>query len=914
MSFSSACQRRTWRLALRIFSSVLAIATLLSQSILQAQETETEDQLPPDAVERYERGDVEGAIAQYDKAIESNPGDAQAYLERARIYLDQKKFSNVMDDTTHAIMLHRLTAVHLSDAYCMRALARINDGDFQAALADCNNAINAAPKNAAGYNNRARVRLATHDWKGVVTDSNTAMSLKPNSALPYYNRGFAYSHLNNNAQAMADWEKAIQIEPGYRAELEPHIAKARAAEENQPAEPVGSSDTTAALPPTSASPLIVEASPNAAPTSGSVSGKPSDRRFGANIKTARVPPASSQSTPGTAPSSPPIDLASATAESAKTPPPLPTLAPNPFEPGTTVTAMRTPPTVITKSTPVATAPPPKIASTTATPTKTPLPLPPNPFRPGASATPLRTTPPVIAKSTAGPTPLPERPGSPAPATTLPPKIAATTTTPAKTPPPLPPNPFRPGASATPVRMTPPVIAKSTSPLPTAPRLGAWESPPKVVAATAAPSHPAATAKPAATSPPIVVAALSPKPPRPPPAASASNPPPKKTPAAATAPPVNKRAPLPPPKKSTAPIAAGAHGRPEAVLAAIKKNISPSSSGRDEPVANGAFIVRRPNYWQVADETDDRAIFVSQDLPNTAVTFQYADNTETEESAFPERRLPGTEELPNGEIGDAAARRYAWVEMADKEKREALEATWRTGHGLMQATAIAPSSVWQQHPEKILALLNGRAGERKAPTPKPKPGASETPIATFGITPTPPPTPTPTATPSPTEDAGLPRLVVASLVTKGVPPFDGGELQTTELADGAVKIRYDPSWEMSDSSDSYAVLKATKSANLGVWLEWRKANDSVDGIANSQLQKLRGRYARVQQLPNRTVGGQPARQLAWLTGDGGERRETLEVDWIENGMMLRATVSAPPDVWKKDGPKVLQLFEEIGGGG
>src|ERR1700730_7911761 len=130
------------------------------------------------------------------------------------------------------------------------------------------------------------------------------------------------------------------------------------------------------------------------------------------------------------------------------------------------------------------------------------------------------------------------------------------------------------------------------------------------------------------------------------------------------------------------------------MAAVQKSGVPSTSGgHDEPIADGAFIVRRPDSWQVADTNDNTAMFVSQDLPNAGVIFEWDihRNLAPEEQA---RQLAqqhgGVEPLPDGQIGDSPAHRYAWVETAEPERREALQVSWPAGDTVIQATAIAPA--------------------------------------------------------------------------------------------------------------------------------------------------------------------------------------------------------------------------------
>jgi hypothetical protein len=228
--------------------------------------------------------------------------------------------------------------------------------------------------------------------------------------------------------------------------------------------------------------------------------------------------------------------------------------------------------------------------------------------------------------------------------------------------------------------------------------------------------------------------------------------------------------------------------------------------------------------------------------------------------------------------------------------------WAAGDGLMQATAIAPSAVWQKHADQVFALLNGRPGERKIATPK-SAVAKKTPAPATQKVPTTPPALPPSNTPA---------LVVSAVVKKGTSAAPGANVQTDEAAGGALKIRHDNSWQLSESGTSYAALAAAEGPDLTVWIDWQDAkNQALDAVTKAELQKLRGRYERLEELPNRTIAGQPASQVAWLTGNGGEGVENLEFQWIHTGRLFRATISAAPPVWKKEGGKVLRLLDDLG---
>jgi tetratricopeptide (TPR) repeat protein len=131
-------------------------------------------------IEKAQNGDVDGAIANFNRAIELNPKDDAPYYNRAQA----KKLKN---DTTGAI-------------------------------ADYTKAIELGSLNPAAYNNRGNARAETKDWDGAISDYTRAIELKPNYARAYYNRAVAKKEKGDRNGAAADFKRAGQLDPQLASE------------------------------------------------------------------------------------------------------------------------------------------------------------------------------------------------------------------------------------------------------------------------------------------------------------------------------------------------------------------------------------------------------------------------------------------------------------------------------------------------------------------------------------------------------------------------------------------------------------------------------------------------------------------------------------------------------------------------
>ncbi|MFA6571237.1 MAG: tetratricopeptide repeat protein, partial [Bacteroidota bacterium] len=154
-------------------------------------------------------GDNQEAIADYNKAIEINPQYAEAYFNRGNL-------KSTLGDKQEAIAdYNKVIEINPKDAkaYTNRGVTKSDLGDKQGAIADYNNAIEINPKFAEAYCNRGNAKSALGDKQGAIADYNKAIEIRPKYAIAYYNRGAIKSDLGDMQGAIADYNKAIEINP-----------------------------------------------------------------------------------------------------------------------------------------------------------------------------------------------------------------------------------------------------------------------------------------------------------------------------------------------------------------------------------------------------------------------------------------------------------------------------------------------------------------------------------------------------------------------------------------------------------------------------------------------------------------------------------------------------------------------------
>ena len=121
-------------------------------------------------IEYENRGVLDKALIDYDKAIELKPDYAKAYNNRGNIYQSLKLYDRAIVDFDRAIAID--------------------------------------PKDAAPYYNRGATWDMKQQYERAIADYDAAIRLKPNNAAYFNNRGVAYRKLRQ-------FDQAVRLRPGY---------------------------------------------------------------------------------------------------------------------------------------------------------------------------------------------------------------------------------------------------------------------------------------------------------------------------------------------------------------------------------------------------------------------------------------------------------------------------------------------------------------------------------------------------------------------------------------------------------------------------------------------------------------------------------------------------------------------------
>ena len=194
------------------------LALLLLSSAAEAQTSRSAETYLKRGNERFARGEIKGAIADFGIAISFQPDLAIAYCNRGIARWTVGDVDGAAADLDSAIQL----APRLAEAYNARGCVRRSKGDYVAAIADFTRAIEICPGYPAAYYNRGNARLAQGDFAGAISEYDHAIAISSELRLPksrlldlYNNRGHAWLERGDFEKAIADFNEVIRVNPRY---------------------------------------------------------------------------------------------------------------------------------------------------------------------------------------------------------------------------------------------------------------------------------------------------------------------------------------------------------------------------------------------------------------------------------------------------------------------------------------------------------------------------------------------------------------------------------------------------------------------------------------------------------------------------------------------------------------------------
>jgi tetratricopeptide (TPR) repeat protein len=190
--------------------------------------------LKPDAADGFShrataytlKRDFDRAIADLTQAIRLNPDDDRSsYFMRGSLYNRKGDYERAVSDASQVIKIalahiaegaarsdrfQQVYSLQVRSAYSERSLYRTNMGDFEKALADCNEIISRWPENSEGYKARGQFYYWQKQYDLAIPDYDKALQLEPGESTSRSGKALALLHLGRIGEASAEVEAGLR--------------------------------------------------------------------------------------------------------------------------------------------------------------------------------------------------------------------------------------------------------------------------------------------------------------------------------------------------------------------------------------------------------------------------------------------------------------------------------------------------------------------------------------------------------------------------------------------------------------------------------------------------------------------------------------------------------------------------------
>lgn len=173
---------------------------------------------------RNVKGDFEGALKDYNKAVEMEPNNREILNSRGKTYFDmaasgkykgQEKslLEKAVRDYTESLSKTNQTDKATSESYSNRGAAYGMLGMLQKSIEDISEAIKLDPTNKNAYANRSIAYLNSGQYEKALADYQEYLKYDPMNANFWYESGMVQRVMKRNEESVKSLDRAIQLNP-----------------------------------------------------------------------------------------------------------------------------------------------------------------------------------------------------------------------------------------------------------------------------------------------------------------------------------------------------------------------------------------------------------------------------------------------------------------------------------------------------------------------------------------------------------------------------------------------------------------------------------------------------------------------------------------------------------------------------
>ncbi len=191
----------------QLIFSIIVSSTIFVLSLFAQNSTDT----TREAAKFMNRGDIKGAIAVLNKAIEKKKDLLEAYRMRANLHLFNKDIPSAIADLDKVIEIKPEAQIYSQRAYFKTFLR-----DSEGALRDFDSAIANGYKVDKAYIGRADVKRTLSDFDGAIDDLKIAIGLNPTSAQAHVSLASILGQTDKDVEAIETLQVFLDIYEGKR--------------------------------------------------------------------------------------------------------------------------------------------------------------------------------------------------------------------------------------------------------------------------------------------------------------------------------------------------------------------------------------------------------------------------------------------------------------------------------------------------------------------------------------------------------------------------------------------------------------------------------------------------------------------------------------------------------------------------
>jgi len=151
------------------------------------------------------KGSFADAIIDYNMAISKEPNNPEIYYRRGSLkHHFPKDYEGAIKDYDKALELDKQNITYLLE----RGDAKVLFAKYTDAIADYSKAIEIEPNNISCFLKRGDARALNYDFAGAIADYTKVLEVNPKEAIAYYKRGLAKHRIDKVSEACIDFSLA----------------------------------------------------------------------------------------------------------------------------------------------------------------------------------------------------------------------------------------------------------------------------------------------------------------------------------------------------------------------------------------------------------------------------------------------------------------------------------------------------------------------------------------------------------------------------------------------------------------------------------------------------------------------------------------------------------------------------------